>query len=128
MATQTTNGIKISVETFFQDNYSSNSTRDYMFAYKIRIENNNDFAVKLLTRHWFIFDASQQMSEVQGEGIVGKQPVLQPGQVHKYLSGCNLKSEIGKMWGNYTMQNLENQSLFKVEIPEFQLIAPFKLN
>lgn len=128
MAIQITNGVKISVETFFQENYSNPITGDFMFAYRISIENNNDFTVKLLSRHWYIFDSNQDMSEVQGDGVVGIQPVLKPGETHRYVSGCNLKSEIGKMWGTYTMQNREDNSLFEVNIPEFQLIAPYKLN
>ena len=128
MATQITNGVKISVETFFQKEYSNAGTRDYMFAYRITIENNNFHPVRLLNRHWYIFDSSQDLHEVEGDGVVGKQPIIEPGESHKYVSGCNLKSEIGKMWGTYTMQNQEDGSYFKVEIPKFQLIAPSKLN
>lgn len=128
MATQITNGVKISVETFFQQDYSNAGTGDYMFAYRITIENNNFHPVRLLSRHWYIFDSSKDLHEVQGDGVVGKQPIIAPGESHTYVSGCNLKSEIGKMWGTYTMQSLEDGSYFKVEIPEFQLVAPSKLN
>ncbi|MEX0812561.1 MAG: Co2+/Mg2+ efflux protein ApaG [Chitinophagales bacterium] len=128
MSTQITRGVKISVETFYQENYSNPTHGDYMFAYRITIENRNEYTVKLLSRHWYIFDSNNETNEVEGDGVVGKQPVLKPGEIHKYISGCNLKSEIGKMWGTYTMQNMEDGSLFKVDIPEFQLVVPFKMN
>lgn len=128
MSTQITRGVKISVEKFYQENYSNPIAGDYMFSYRISINNLNDFPIKLLSRHWYIFDSLHEITEVEGEGVVGNQPVLEPGGIHQYVSGCNLKSEIGKMWGTYTMQNLDDKTFFKVNIPDFQLIVPYKMN
>ena len=100
----------------------------FFFAYKIIIENNSEFTVKLLRRHWYIYDSNAVVREVEGEGVVGQQPVLEPGESHEYVSGCNLKTGIGKMRGTYTMERLVDGSLFTVNIPEFVLIVPYKLN
>jgi ApaG protein len=99
-----------------------------MFAYRITIENESEYAIKLLRRHWFIFDSVGEHKEVEGDGVVGKQPVIQPGEHHQYVSGCNLKSEMGTMRGTYQMQRLADGKLFDVVIPEFTLITPEKLN
>lgn len=99
-----------------------------MFAYKIIIQNNNNFAVKLLRRNWQIFQADGIVRNVQGEGVIGLQPTIIPTAKHQYLSGCNLKTDIGKMQGIYQMQNLNSNQLFNVQIPPFILIAPSKLN
>lgn len=99
-----------------------------MFAYRITIENHNKFTVKLLRRHWFIFDSNAEHREVEGEGVVGVQPVLLPGENYQYVSGCNLKTEMGKMYGSYQMENENTRQLFSVNIPSFDLIAPSKLN
>lgn len=100
----------------------------YTFSYRIFIENNNDFAVKLLRRRWFIFDSNGTMKEVEGEGVVGVQPLIEPSKSYQYLSGCNLKSELGKMQGSYLLENITNKKTFNVTIPAFILEAPFKLN
>ena len=98
-----------------------------MFAYRITIENHNSFPVKLMRRHWYIIDSNSSEREVEGEGVVGVQPVLQPGEKYQYVSGCNLRSELGKMHGTYTMENLNNKSIFEVNIPIFEMIVPFKM-
>jgi ApaG protein len=82
----------------------------------------------LIHRHWHIFDAGFTQREVNGEGVVGQQPVLEPGQSHKYVSGCNLKSGIGKMLGTYEMERVVDGAKFSVNIPEFTMIAPLRLN
>jgi ApaG protein len=99
-----------------------------MFAYRITIENNNTFPVKLLQRHWNIFDSNGSYKEIDGEGVVGVQPVILPGDQYQYVSGCNLKTEMGKMEGSYTMENLHTKKQFIVRIPMFEMIAPFKVN
>ena len=99
-----------------------------MFAYRITIENNNPFPVKLLSRHWFIYDSNSNMREVEGEGVVGVQPVIAPAASYQYISGCNLRSEIGKMNGTYLLENVNNKKSFEVIIPSFELHVPFKLN
>jgi ApaG protein len=128
MDTKTTEGVKVTVTTNFLPDYSSPVQQHYVFAYKISIENNSEFTVKLLRRHWYIHDATGIMREVEGEGVVGQQPVLEPGESHEYVSGCNLKTGMGKMRGTYLMERMVDGKKFHVTIPEFSLIVPYKLN
>jgi len=128
MVTLTTQGVKITVESFYQQDYSNPINWEYMFAYRITIENNSSNTVKLLKRHWNIFDSIGEYKEVEGVGVVGKQPTLKPGEQHQYVSGCSLRSEVGRMSGYYLMQRMEDGKMFKVIIPEFELVAPLKLN
>ncbi len=128
MPTITTQGVTVSVTTNYLPDYSSPTQEHFVFAYKITIRNNSAFTVKLLRRHWHIHDANSPVREVEGEGVVGRQPVLEPGQSHHYMSGCNLKSGVGKMRGTYLMERVANGLEFNVEIPEFTLMVPFRLN
>lgn len=128
MITEITEGVKVSVETEYQPEYSSPSQYHYVFTYRITIENNSEYTIKLLRRHWHIHDANYKIKEVEGEGVVGQQPTLEPGQVHQYVSGCNLKSGMGKMYGSYKMERIVDGKKFKVNIPEFIMIVPFRLN
>ena len=97
MVTEITKGIKVTVETEYQPSYSSPSQYHYVFTYRITIENGGDFTIQLKRRKWQIYDAGFMSREVEGDGVVGQQPVLEPGQTHSYVSGCNLKSGIGKV-------------------------------
>ena len=124
----TTQGVEVSVETYFQPDYSNPMSGEFMFAYRITIENHNNFAVKLHRRHWYIFDSNGEYREVEGEGVVGVQPLLQPGDRYQYVSGCNLRSEMGRMSGTYQMENTDNKKYFVVDIPAFEMIVPFKNN
>lgn len=124
----TTQGVKVTVTTNYLPDYSSPAQQHFVFAYKINIENNSEFTVKLLRRHWYIHDSNGVVREVEGEGVVGQQPVLEPGDSHEYVSGCNLKSGIGKMRGTYLMERLVDGKQFQVDIPEFVLIVPYRLN
>lgn len=128
VVTKTTEGIKISVETYYQPEYSKPLNNEYMFAYRITIENQTTYSIKLISRHWHIIDSNGTKREVQGEGVVGKQPVIEPGDHHQYVSGCHLRTEMGKMHGTYLMERQLNGKQFSVNIPEFKLIAPDKLN
>lgn len=128
MTSKISEGIEVTVETFYQADYSNPLKGEFMFAYRITIENHNKFTVKLLRRHWYIFDSNAEHREVEGEGVVGVQPVLLPGENYQYVSGCNLKTEMGKMYGSYQMENENTRQLFSVNIPSFDLIAPSKLN
>jgi ApaG protein len=128
MVTAITDGIKVSVESIFQSEYSNPASEHFMFAYRIEIINQSDFPVKLLRRKWIIFDSNNTKREVEGEGVVGLQPIIQPGETHVYVSGSNLKTEMGSMRGNYLMQRLNDSTLFYVDIPVFQLVADYKLN
>ena len=121
-------GVEVSVETFYQQDYSNPMQSEYMFAYRISIENHNSFPVKLHRRHWHIFDSNGSHREVEGEGVVGVQPVLSPGEKYQYVSGCNLKTEMGKMHGTYQMENLNIKQLFDVNSPAFEMFVPFKNN
>ena len=128
MVSKISEGVEISVETFYQADYSNPLNSEYMFAYRITIENHNNFTVKLLRRQWYIFDSNGEHREVEGEGVVGVQPTLIPGEKYQYVSGCNLRTEMGKMYGTYTMERLSDGKTFYVKIPEFRLQAPFKMN
>jgi len=121
-------GVEVSVETFYQHDYSNPMQSEFMFAYRITIENHNSFPVKLHSRHWHIFDSNGTYREVEGEGVVGMQPIIQPGDEYQYVSGCNLHTEMGRMHGSYLMENLNNQQLFEVNIPPFEMVTPFKYN
>ncbi len=127
-ANKVTHGIKISVETKFQSEHSVIEQHHYLFSYHITIANNSEYTVQLLSRHWDIFDSTGEKSEVDGEGVVGEQPILEPGEVFEYESACSLNSEIGKMSGTYLMERGIDKALFKVTIPEFELIVPNRLN
>ena len=128
MVTKITEGVKISVETNYQPEYSNPANAHFMFSYKITIDNLSDYTVQLLSRHWTIFDSNGTHREVEGEGVIGVQPVLEPNQIHEYVSGCNLKTEMGKMSGTYTFKRLVDEKTFIVSIPEFELLCPFKMN
>lgn len=128
MISQISLGVKVSVETYYQPEYSNPINSEFMFAYRITIENNNEYPVKLLRRHWNIFDSCGSKSEVDGEGVVGVQPLVSPGETYQYISGCNLQTEMGKMDGNYQFENIHTKKYFDVMIPAFQMVAPFKLN
>ncbi len=128
MGSAISQGINIVVETSYQSEYSDPSNNEFLFAYKITITNNNSYAVKLLRRHWFIIDSNGTSKEVEGEGVVGNQPVIFPSESYQYISSCILKSEIGKMNGTYLMENVENKTTFQASIPAFMLEVPSKLN
>ncbi|PYF75800.1 Co2+/Mg2+ efflux protein ApaG [Pedobacter nutrimenti] len=128
MVTAITEGIKISVETMYQEEYSNPSKDQFMFAYRIEVENLSDYTIQLKRRQWYIFDSNGTEREVEGEGVVGQQPIIEPGNSHSYVSGCQLSTEIGSMKGYYSMSRIAMDTDFIVDIPEFQLIAPYRLN
>jgi ApaG protein len=119
----TTRGITVSVEPQFVEEQSEPDARYFLWAYHVRIENKGGETVQLLTRHWRITDAAGQEQEVRGEGVVGKQPVLRPGQMFEYESGCPLSTSSGFMTGTYQMVS-ESGDFFDVEIPAFSLDTP----
>lgn len=128
MVHQVTQGIKISVETHFEGTFLKNYTLHFAFGYRVTIENQGKDAVQLTSRFWKIKDALNEIETVQGEGVVGKKPVLKPGERHIYSSGCLLTSPFGAMSGYYTMINFSSTKRFRVLIPTFKLSAPFALN
>ena len=120
--TATTEGIRITVQPAYLDGQSDVLQRKFVFAYCIRIENNSSQTVQLMRRHWFIRHSSGRMEEVEGEGVVGKQPTIRPGSFHEYNSYCILETLEGTMEGTYLMHR-ENGELFRVTIPKFTLRA-----
>ncbi len=114
--------------TEYQPEYSSPSQAHYVFTYRITIENEGPSTVQLLRRHWIIYDAHGMAREVEGEGVVGQQPILEPGETHEYVSGCNLRSSLGKMGGTYLMERIIDGKQFRVNIPEFTMVVPYRLN
>ncbi len=128
MSTLITSGIQISVETQFRPDLSSIINSEYFFNYRIDIENTNGFDVQLITRDWYIFDSLNEARYVSGEGVIGEQPILKPGEKFTYTSGCDLRSEVGMMKGFYTFKNLIDGELFEVFVPTFTLEYVAKLN
>jgi ApaG protein len=128
MVTQITRGIKISVLTNFEGTYFKNHKMHFAFSYHITIENHSKDSVQLTTRHWEIYDALNQIEFVDGEGVIGKKPVIKPGETHTYSSGCLLCAPIGAMNGYFEMINFTTTKSFKVIVPSFRFSAPFALN
>jgi ApaG protein len=123
-----TEGISITVETYYNNEQSNPLLNEHAFAYKVSIDNFSNFPIKLLRRHWQIFDSNATHREVEGEGVVGQQPILEPGESFQYMSGVSIRTEIGRMLGKYQMENMLNKKMFSINIPEFELVAPHKLN
>ncbi len=123
-----TEGVKISVTTQYRPDLSQLNDSLIFFNYRIEIENCNSYAVRLLHRDWFIHDSLNNPEHVSGEGVIGEQPVLRPGEKYSYVSGCELRSELGFMKGYYTFKNLSEDTVFQVFIPKFQLIYPYRMN
>ncbi|BDD09195.1 protein ApaG [Fulvitalea axinellae] len=128
MFTKITEGVKVSVDTEFQASYSDPAQSHFVFTYKVRIENLSSYTVQLLTRNWNIQDSFAPKRNISGEGVVGVKPIIEPGDSHEYVSGCNLLSELGKMCGSYTFERILNGEKFFVSIPEFVLCVPYRLN
>ncbi len=123
-----TNGIKISVRSRYESQHSSIPEQRYVFSYKITIVNESDYTVQLLRRHWYIHDSNCNKREVQGDGVIGEQPILHPGASHEYVSWCPFNSEIGMMKGHFTMQRDIDDQLIEVVVPNFTMVATPRLN
>ncbi|MGL2966628.1 Co2+/Mg2+ efflux protein ApaG [Flavobacterium sp. XGLA_31] len=128
MVSQITRGIKISVLTSFEGTYFKNYKIHFAFSYEVTIENHSKDSVQLNSRHWEILDSLNDVEIVDGEGVIGKKPVLKPGEKHTYTSGCLLSSPFGAMSGFFNMINFTTTKTFKVIVPAFKLSAPFALN
>ena len=128
MVSQITKGIKISVKTDFEGTYFKNQKIQYAFSYEITIENQSSDTVQLMTRHWEILDSLYYIETVDGEGVIGKKPVIKPGESFTYSSGCLLSSTHGAMSGFYSMVNFTSTRNFRVNVPTFDLNVPFALN
>ncbi|MGB7842216.1 MAG: Co2+/Mg2+ efflux protein ApaG [Salinimicrobium sp.] len=128
MIQQVTRGIKISIETNFEGTFYKNYRVHFAFGYRITIENQSKDSVQLTSRFWKIKDALNHTEIIEGEGVIGKKPVIKPGESHTYKSGCLLTSPFGAMSGFYSMINFTSTRKFRVVIPSFKLSAPFALN
>ncbi len=128
MVQQVTQGIKVSVETSFEGTFYKSRKMQYAFAYTVTIENQSKDAVQLTSRFWKIKDALNNTEIVEGEGVIGEKPVIQPGGKHSYTSGCLLVSPFGSMKGFYNMVNFTSTRKIRVSIPLFKLSAPFAVN
>lgn len=119
--------IAVKVQTEFIAEQSDPAINRYVFAYGIRIENVGNVAAQLISRHWIITDANELMQEVRGLGVIGHQPLLLPGQVFEYSSGCVLPTPVGTMKGSYQF-TAEDGEQFNAEIGEFVLSMPRTLH
>ena len=119
--------ISINVSTAYVDDQSQPDSSRYVFAYTITIRNEGDFAAKLKSRHWIITDANGKVQEVNGDGVVGEQPHLKPGEQFRYSSGAVLETPVGAMQGLYRME-ADNGDRFDAPIPPFTLAVPGMLN
>jgi ApaG protein len=118
-----TRGIAVSVEPTYLETRSSPETAQYLWAYRVIIENQGQETVQLLSRHWMITNARGELTEVKGPGVVGEQPILKPGQRFEYTSGAPLNTPSGMMGGAYQMET-EIGERFDIEIPTFSLDRP----
>jgi ApaG protein len=126
--TLTTKNIKVSVISKYEPGHSAPGQAKFIHAYWIKIENQSDSAVQLLSREWLIKDSNLIIRQVSGDGVIGKQPIIESGSFHQYSSWCPITTDIGQMSGTYKMKRLVDNSTFFVEIPAFTLIYPPKLN
>ncbi|GAM98220.1 apaG protein [alpha proteobacterium U9-1i] len=122
MFTQTTSGIAVSANPRFLPEQSEDGR--FVWAYTIEIANNSADTVQLLSRHWRITDANGLTQEVRGPGVVGEQPVIQPGDSYSYTSACPLSTSSGMMVGSYQMVRLDDQAPLDVAVPAFALDSP----
>ena len=120
----TTQRIRVLVAPMFLDGESAPEDNRFVWAYHVRLENHGAIAVQLLTRHWVITDANGRRQDVRGDGVVGEQPVLQPGEAFEYTSGCPLATPSGIMHGSYGMVD-SNGATFDIAIPAFSLDSDY---
>jgi ApaG protein len=126
MYERSTRNIRVSVQPAFLDDQSDPDEHRYLWSYTVTIENKGAETVQLLSRHWHITDGMGQIKEVTGEGVVGAQPVIAPGQKFQYTSGCPLPTASGYMWGRYRMRSSTGEA-FEAEIPAFLLESPHEI-
>jgi ApaG protein len=122
-----TNNVRVEVESQYAPERSQPFQNQWFFHYTVRISNEGDETVQLLSRHWIITDGNGHVEEVRGAGVVGEQPALSPGESFEYTSGCQLKTSTGTMRGTYQMVT-EDGSHFDVEIAPFALAEPYTVH
>ena len=124
MYSKTTNGVTVTVKPYFLDDQSSPQENHYVWAYQVNIKNSSNNTMKLNHRNWLIIDANGKIINVQGEGVVGEFPTLEPGESFEYTSGTPLKTTNGIMQGFYLMSQNKGDQL-KIDIPVFSLDSPY---
>jgi ApaG protein len=122
-----TQGIRVQVESTYLSDRSQPDRGQWLFAYQVRISNEGDSTVQLLSRHWIITDGDGRVEEVRGKGVVGEQPVLKAGESYVYTSGCPLPTSFGTMQGTYQMRR-EDGEVFDALIAPFSLSEPYAVN
>jgi len=122
----TTRNIRVSAEPFFVDSESRPDEHHYFWAYRIHLENQGDETVQLISRYWHITDARGNIEEVRGPGVVGDQPIIAPGEVFSYESGCPLSTPSGIMRGHYNFRLTSDEGKFMVAIPAFSLDSEYE--
>ncbi|HSD25747.1 MAG TPA: Co2+/Mg2+ efflux protein ApaG [Vicinamibacteria bacterium] len=127
MSDTTTRGVRVEVRTAYVPERSSPADSHYFFSYRIRISNVGEETVQLRSRHWVISDGDGNVEHVRGPGVVGEQPVLEPGEAFEYTSFCPLPTPIGSMQGTYQMVTAGG-SAFEAEIAPFSLAVPTAIN
>ena len=115
--------VKVFVESKYLEDHSDPYEDSYLWSYKVIIKNNEKEKIKLISRHWKIFDSNGNFREVKGKGVVGEQPTIEPGDKFEYTSGTPLKTSSGIMQGSYQMLSFDGEE-FKVDIPAFSLDIP----
>jgi ApaG protein len=125
MYSETTQSIQVTVKPTYLDDQSAPAENHYVWAYQVEIKNLGQATVQLLNRHWKITDSLGRIQEVRGPGVVGEQPILEPGASFEYTSGTPLSTPSGIMAGTYEMK-LENGTTFLIAIPAFSLDSPFQ--
>ncbi len=118
-----TDGIEVQVEPFYLEDQSDASEGQFVWAYRVTIVNNSTLVTRLISRYWNITDANGRVEEVAGDGVVGEQPELRPGDSYQYTSGCPLPTSSGFMVGHYMMEDVSGRR-FNVAIPAFSLDVP----
>jgi len=127
MSDTTTRGIRIQVDSRYDAERSAPQESYYFFIYRVRISNLGEETAQLLSREWFILDGKGQVQRVQGDGVVGEQPVLEPGDTFEYSSFCPLTTPVGSMYGSYRMM-VESGECFEAKIETFALSVPHAVN
>ena len=124
MYSKTTNGVTVTVTPYFLDDQSSPQESHFVWAYQVNIKNSGNSSIKLNRRNWLIIDANGKVINVQGEGVVGEFPTIEPGESFEYTSGTPLKTNNGIMQGFYLVSQ-DNGEKLKIDIPAFSLDSPY---
>jgi ApaG protein len=122
-----TRGIRVKVQSRYLPERSQPDESQWLFIYQVRIANEGELPARLISRHWIITDGNGLVEEVKGEGVVGEQPLLEPGEFFEYTSGCPLKTPFGTMEGTYQMITSSGEA-FDARIAPFSLAEPFAIN